>query len=84
MNTKLSNVIKTTKGFMVKHSPEILTGVGLAGMITTTVMAVGATPKALILIEEKKEELLEKAKISSPEEANWDVLPLTTIIISEE
>lgn len=40
-----------------KHSPEILTGIGIAGMITTTVMAVRATPKALILIEEKKDEL---------------------------
>ena len=28
-----------------KHSPEILTGIGIAGMITTTVMAVKATPK---------------------------------------
>lgn len=37
-----------------KHSPEILTGIGIAGMITTTVMAVRATPKALILIEEKE------------------------------
>ena len=40
-----------------KHSPEILTGIGIAGMITTTVMAVRATPKALILIEERKEEI---------------------------
>lgn len=40
-----------------KHSPEILMGLGIAGMITTTVLAVRATPKALELIEEKKEEL---------------------------
>ena len=39
-----------------KHSPEILTGLGVAGMITTTVLAVRATPKALELIEDKKEE----------------------------
>ena len=39
-----------------KHSPEILTGVGIAGMISTTVLAVRATPKALMLIEEKKRE----------------------------
>lgn len=37
-----------------KHSPEILTGLGIAGMITTTIMAVRATPKAMMLIEEKK------------------------------
>lgn len=40
-----------------KHSPEILTGIGIAGMITTTVLAVKATPKALMLIEEKKLDL---------------------------
>ena len=39
-----------------KHSPEILTGIGIAGMISTTVLAVRATPKALMLIEEKKRE----------------------------
>ena len=52
-----------TKSFLLlktsikKHSPVILTGIGIAGMITTTVMAVRATPKALILIEERKEEI---------------------------
>lgn len=42
---------------MKEHSPEILTAIGVTGMITTTVLAVKATPKALKLIEEKKEEL---------------------------
>lgn len=49
------NVTKFFKGFqtaVTKHSPEILTGLGIAGMITTTVLAVKATPKALELIEE--------------------------------
>ena len=39
-----------------KHSPEILTGIGIAGMLSTTILAVRATPKALMLIEEKKRE----------------------------
>lgn len=50
----------------VKHSPEILTGIGIAGMITTTVLAVKATPKALILIneaEEAKDEPLTKMEV---------------------
>lgn len=54
------NVGKLFKDFQQiasKHSPEILTGLGIAGMITTTVLAVKATPKALELIEEKQEEL---------------------------
>lgn len=42
--------VKTIESAMVKHSPEILTGIGIAGMLTTTVLAVKATPKALDLI----------------------------------
>lgn len=38
------------------HSPQILTGLGIAGMITTVVLAVKATPKALELIDEAKKE----------------------------
>ena len=54
MNAKIENAIKSTKNFMCKHSPEILTGVGLAGMVTSTVLAVKATPKALELIKEEE------------------------------
>lgn len=50
----LSKAIKNVQTAVKKHSPEILTGIGIAGMITTTVMAVRATPKALLLIEEAK------------------------------
>lgn len=57
MNSKITNVFKTTRRFLGKHSPEILTGIGITGMITTTLLAVKATPKALWLIEDKKEEL---------------------------
>lgn len=53
----ISSIAKSVRTAMKKHSPEILTGIGIAGMITTTIMAVRATPKALILIEDKKEEL---------------------------
>lgn len=42
--------------FARKHSPEILTGLGVIGLIATTVAAVRATPKALELIEENKDE----------------------------
>ena len=45
---------KMVKTFTKKHSPEILTGIGIAGMVTTTVLAVKATPKALEKIKEKK------------------------------
>ena len=64
----LSKLIKNAQFVLSKHSPEILTGLGIAGMITTTVLAVKATPKALMCIEDaayEKEESLtsfEKAK----------------------
>lgn len=53
----LASITKGVRTAMKKHSPEILTGIGIAGMITTTIMAVRATPKALALIEDKKSEL---------------------------
>ena len=61
MNTKITNFVKTTKVFLGKHSPEILTGIGVTGMIGSTILAVKATPKALILLEEaacEKEDIL--------------------------
>ena len=54
--SKLTKVLKGTKMMLTKHSPEILTGLGIAGMVTTTILAVKATPKALILIEDAKHE----------------------------
>lgn len=53
-NEILTKFIKKTKSSLVKHTPEILTGFGIAGMITSTVLAVKATPKAMHLIEEAK------------------------------
>lgn len=52
-----SQLVKNVKTSMSKHSPEILTGLGVGGLITMTVLAVKATPKALVLIEEEKEVL---------------------------
>ena len=55
-NFSLSKAVQSLRATAVKHSPEILVGIGIAGMITTTVLAVRATPKALCLLEEKKKE----------------------------
>lgn len=52
--TKFAKNIQTE---VSKRSPEILTGIGIAGMITTTILAVKVTPKALILMEERKRDL---------------------------
>ena len=47
----LLSLVKTVRRVAVKHAPEILTGIGIAGMVTTTVLAVQATPKAMKLKE---------------------------------
>lgn len=52
----LSALVKSAKVMATKHAPELLTGIGVAGMLATTVLAVRATPKALELIEEKKKQ----------------------------
>ena len=53
-NFNLSDFSKKAILTFKKHSPEILTGVGIAGMLTTTVLAVKATPEAMRRIEKKK------------------------------
>ena len=52
----LKQTIKSVERVLTKYSPGILTGIGITGMIGATFMAVKATPKALYLIETKKEE----------------------------
>lgn len=49
----MSKFVQGAQRFVVKYSPEILTSIGVAGMLTTTVLAVRATPKALAILEEK-------------------------------
>lgn len=50
----MANAFKSVRAFTSKHSPEILTGIGVGGMFTTIGLAVKATPKALELIEAEK------------------------------
>lgn len=50
----MANLLKKVQLVVDRRSPEILMGIGIAGMITTTVLAVKATPKAMALIEEEK------------------------------
>ena len=51
---EVSKVVNDIRNSIKKNSPEILTGIGIAGMVTTTVLAVRATPKAIQLIEQKR------------------------------
>ncbi len=56
MNNGLAKMFSSLRTSIRKHSPEILTGIGIGGMITSVIFAVRATPKALVLLEEKKKE----------------------------
>ncbi len=40
-------LMKSVQGVLTKHSPEILTGLGISGMVAATVLAVKATPRAI-------------------------------------
>lgn len=62
---------KSTGAAISKHSPEILTGLGIAGMIATTVLAVKATPKAMACIEEAKEEKNDDLSPMEVVKATW-------------
>ena len=54
MNKKwFINSMKNVRNSLKQHSPEILTGIGITGMISTTIMAVRATPKALTLLDDE-------------------------------
>lgn len=55
MNIK--TIAKSVWAGAKKHSPEILIGMGIAGAASSVIFAVKATPKAMILLEEKRQEL---------------------------
>lgn len=68
----LSKAARSVRTALSKHSPEILTGLGVAGLIASTVMAVTATPKALKYITDKKEELgVDKLTKTETVKAAW-------------
>ena len=64
-------LFKSVRKGVVKHSPEILTAIGIAGTVTTTVLAVKATPKAMKLIEEAKEAKQEDLTKTEVIKAAW-------------
>lgn len=68
----IAKIVKSVVNATKKHSPEILTGLGIAGMVTTTVLAVKATPKAMELIKEKKKaERLDELTPVETVKATW-------------
>lgn len=56
MKTSFKTLMNNTGKSIERHSPQIFLGVGIVGIGTSIVLAVKATPKAMELIEQKKEE----------------------------
>ena len=81
----MNRLLSTSQKFLKKKSATILTCMGAAGVVATTVTAVKATPKALLLLdnakEEKGEELskLEVVKIAGPVYIPSIVLGVSTL-----
>ena len=59
---------KTAKRTLSRNSSKILLGLGIAGAFTAVGFAITATPKAMILLEEKKQELELRKKSPVPTE----------------
>lgn len=55
--SKMAAFMHKAKTVLNTYYPEILTGIGITGMLTSTILAVRATPEALRLIEASKQEL---------------------------
>lgn len=68
----MNSLLSKSQLFVKRNSTTILTVVGAVGVVATTVTAVKATPKALLLLEQAKEEKgeeltkLEVVKIAGP------------------
>lgn len=70
---KVPSVTKAIRGLrtvFVEHDTEILMGLGISGMITTTIMAVKATPKAILILNE--EECIRSKTVPPPyDQIDW-------------
>lgn len=69
--TNLNDIVKSVKSTLVQRSPEILTGIGISGMVVTTVLAVKATPKALRLLDEAENEKEADLTVGDKIKACW-------------
>lgn len=56
-NNKLTNLISTAKNFTKDNSPAILTGMAVAGLVTTVILAYKAGSKADKIISDKRKDL---------------------------
>lgn len=70
-NNNFANLISGLKTTVSKHAPEILMGFGITGMLTSTVLAVKSTPKALALLDVEEHKKGEKLTPVEMIKATW-------------
>ena len=81
----MNELLKRSTQFVKKNASTILTCVGSVGVVTTTVLAVKATPKAMRLLEEAKNEkeepltVMDKIVIAGPSYIPAVIMGVTTI-----
>ena len=81
----MNSLLNKSQIFLKRNSATILTCVGAAGVVATTVTAIKATPKAVILLEKAKEEKgeqltkLETVKVAGPVYVPTVVLGVSTL-----
>lgn len=79
----MENLLRNTKVFWKRNGSTILTCAGAVGLVTTGIMAVKATPKALKRIEEAKEEKGEElTKLETIRVAGPTYIPTVLIGVS--
>lgn len=81
----MNNLLDTLKMFAKKNGPTILTCVGSAGVVATSIMAVKATPKAMMLLDDARKEKgddltkFEKVMVAGPAYIPAVVVGVSTI-----
>lgn len=83
MKTNVMSIPNGIRKGLIKNSSKILTGLGIAGMISATGLAIKATPKAIELRNEKIKELDRKALNKASEQGLVAYEGVTDISIPE-
>lgn len=80
-NQKVSRFINKVGSKLVEHSPEILTGLGIAGMWTAIIFTAKATPKALILLQDAEIKKINDQEMEGkdPDEIVRDLTPFEVV-----
>lgn len=68
----ITQIAKSLGGTISKNSPQILTGMAVAGLVSTTIMGIRATPKAMALMDEAVWDKYEEAMSTSKEDLSFD------------